>query len=55
MVVMSLIMCGLWYTDMFGAVYIGTIISAIMVGFTLRQINNIYAHITGAQINVVNK
>ena len=55
MVIISLIMCGLWYTDIFGSVYIGTIISAFMVGFTLRQINNVYAHITGHEINVVNK
>lgn len=55
MVIISLIMCGLWYTDIFGSVYIGTIISAFMVGFTLRQINNAYAYITGHEINVVNK
>lgn len=55
MVIISLIMCGLWYTDIFGSVYIGTIISAFMVGFTLRQINNVYAYITGHEINVVNK
>ena len=55
MVIISLIMCGLWYTNIFGSVYIGTIISAVMVGFTLRQISNLYNHITGNQINVVNK
>lgn len=55
MVIVSLIMCGLWYSNIFGAVYIGTIISAFMVGFTLRQINNLYARITGAHVNVVNK
>lgn len=38
MVVISLIMCGLWYTNILGAVNIGTVISAFMVGFTLRQI-----------------
>ena len=48
-------MCGLWYSNIFGAVYIGTIISAFMVGFTLRQINNLYARITGVHVNVVNK
>jgi uncharacterized membrane protein YczE len=53
MVIISLIMCGLWYTNVFGAVYIGTVISAFMVGFTLRQIANIYARLTGNQINVV--
>lgn len=51
----ALIMCGLWYTNVFGAVYIGTVISAFMVGFTLRQINNLYARLTGEAINVVNK
>ena len=55
MVTIALIMCGLWYTNIFGAVYIGTIISAFMVGFTLRQINNAYARLTGGHVNVVNK
>ena len=55
MVIVSLIMCGLWYTNIFGAVNIGTIISPFLVGFTLRQINNLYEHITGKQVNVVNK
>lgn len=55
MVIISLIMCGLWYTNVFGSVYIGTIISAFMVGFTLRQINNVYSHITGHEVNVVNR
>lgn len=55
MVIISLIMCGLWYTNIFGAVYIGTIVSAFMVGFTLRQIANLYNYITGERINVVNK
>lgn len=55
MVIISLIMCGLWYSDIFGAVYIGTIVSAFLVGFTLRQINNIYAYLTGHEVNVVNR
>ena len=55
MVIISLIMCGLWYTNIFGAVYIGTIVSAFMVGFTLRQIANLHNYITGERINVVNK
>lgn len=55
MVIVSLIMCGLWYTDILGAVNIGTIISAFMVGFTLRQINNLYTRLTGHEISVVNK
>lgn len=55
MVAIALIMCSLWYTNIFGAVYVGTIISAFMVGFTLRQINNLYAIITGEAVNVVDK
>ena len=55
MVAVSLVMCALWYTNVFGAVNVGTVISAFMVGFTLRQINNIYARITGHPVNVVNK
>ena len=55
MVIISLVMCGLWYTNIFGAVYIGTIVSAFMVGFTLRQISNLYSHMTGERVNVVNK
>ena len=54
-VTIALIMCGLWYTNVFGAVYIGTVISAFMVGFTLRQINNLYAYITGHEVNPVNE
>ena len=54
-VITALIMCGLWYTDVFGAVYIGTIVSAFMVGFTLRQITNAYVHITGNEANLVNE
>ncbi len=54
MVIISLVMCGLWYSDIFGAVNVGTVISAFLVGFTLRQINNLYAHITGSRINLVN-
>ncbi|WP_407392380.1 YczE/YyaS/YitT family protein [Methanobrevibacter sp.] len=55
MVAIALIMCGLLYTNVFGAVYIGTIISAFMVGFTLRQINNAYVKITGKEVNVVHE
>lgn len=55
MVIISLIMCGLWYTNILGAVNIGTIVSAFMVGFTLRQISNLHYYITGRQVNVVNK
>ena len=55
MVIISLVMCGLWYSNIFGAVNIGTIVSAVMVGFTLRQINNLYERITGSTVNVVNE
>lgn len=55
MVAIALVMCALWYTTPFGAVNIGTIISAFMVGFTLRQISNLYARITGKPVNMVNK
>lgn len=55
MVIISLILCGLFYTSIFGAVNIGTIISAFLVGFTLRQISNIYSKITGNQINMVKR
>ena len=55
MVLTALIMCWLWYASPFGAVNIGTIISAFMVGFTLRQISNLYARITGKPVNMVNK
>lgn len=55
MVITSLILCGLFYTSIFGAVNIGTIISAFLVGFTLRQISNIYSKVTGNQINMVKR
>lgn len=55
MVIISLILCGLFYTNIFGAVNVGTVISAFMVGFTLRQISNAYSKITGNQINMVNR
>lgn len=55
MVTIALVMCGLWYTNVFGAVYVGTVISAFMVGFTLRQINNLYVRLTGEAVNVVNQ
>ena len=54
MVAISLILCGLFYSNLFGAVNIGTLISAFMVGFTLRQISNAYSKLAGRQINVVN-
>lgn len=54
MVIISLILCGLFYTNIFGAVNVGTIISAFMVGFTLRQISNLFYKFTGYRPDVVN-
>ena len=54
MVAISLLMCALFYTNPFASVNIGTIISAFMVGFTLRQIAKLYIHITGKDINIIN-
>lgn len=54
MVIISLILCGLFYTNILGAVNIGTFISAFFVGFTLRQINNLYEYLTGNKVNIVN-
>ena len=54
-VAIALIICWLWNTNVFGAVYIGTVISAFMIGFTLRQISNAYHHITGHEVNVVHE
>lgn len=51
----ALLMCVLWYTNLFAAVSIGTVISAFMVGFTLRQISNLHFRLTGERINVVNR
>lgn len=53
MVTVSLVMCGLWYTNILGAVNIGTVISAFAVGFTLRQISSLYQHISGEQVSMV--
>ena len=50
MVTISLIMCALFYTNPFASVNIGTVISSFFVGFTLRQISNIYARFTGELI-----
>ena len=55
MVITSLLLCGLFYTNIFGAVYIGTFVSAFMVGFCLRQISNLYKYLTGSEINITNQ
>ena len=55
MVIISVIMCYFFYSTPWGSVNIGTVISAFMVGFTLRQIAKLYNHITGKNINIINK
>ena len=55
MVIISIIMCYFFYSTPWGSVNVGTIISAFLVGFTLRQIAKLYNHITGKDINIVNK
>ena len=55
MVVISIIMCYFFYTTPWGSVNIGTVISAFMVGFTLRQIAKLYNIMTGKNINIVNE
>ena len=55
MVIISIIMCYFFYTTPFGSVNVGTIISAFMVGFTLRQIAKLYNIVTGKDINIVNE
>ena len=53
MVGISLLLCFLFYSNPLGAVNVGTIISAFLVGFTLRQISNVYSHITGHNIGKI--
>lgn len=55
MVIISVIMCYLFYTTPFASVNIGTFISAFLVGFTLRQIAKLYNIVTGKDINIVNE
>ena len=55
MVVISIVMCYFFYTTPWGSVNIGTVISAFMVGFTLRQIAKLYNIVTGKDINIVNE
>ena len=54
MVVIAFLMCYFFYTNPFASVNIGTIISAVMVGFTLRQIAKLYNYMTGKDISIVN-
>ena len=55
MVIISVIMCYFFYTTPWGSVNVGTVISAFMVGFTLRQIAKLYNHMTSKNISIVNK
>ncbi len=55
MVIISVIMCYFFYTTPWGSVNVGTVISAFMVGFTLRQIAKLYNHMRGKNISIVNK
>lgn len=51
----SLVLVCYFYTNPFESVNIGTVISAFLVGFTLRQIAKLYNHMTGKDISIVNK
>ena len=55
MVIIAFLMCYFFYTNPFESVNIGTVISAFLVGFTLRQIAKLYNQVTGKDINIVNK
>lgn len=55
MVIIAFLMCFFFYTNPFESVNIGTVISAFLVGFTLRQIAKLYNHMTGKDINIVNR
>ncbi|WP_292820828.1 YitT family protein [Methanobrevibacter sp.] len=55
MLILSLILCGLFYTDLFASINIGTFVIALLIGFTLRQISNVYTRITGKKPNLVTK
>lgn len=55
MVLLSLIICGLFTSDIFGSVNIGTILAAIFIGIIIRYLTELYEKITGKSITVVNK
>lgn len=55
MVVLSLIICGLFTSNILGSVSIGTIIAAIFVGIIIKHLSELFEKITGKQIKVVNK
>lgn len=54
MAALSIVLCGLFYTNTFASVNVGTVIISIMAGFTLRQIANVYTHFTGREVNFSN-
>lgn len=54
-VVLSLIICGLFTSDIFGSVNVGTILAAIFIGIIIRYLTELYEKITGKSITVVNK
>ena len=55
MVVISLIICGLFTSNILGSVNIGTILAAIFVGIIIKHLNELFEKVTGKQIKVVNK
>ena len=55
MVVLSLIICLLFTSNIFGSVNIGTILAAIFVGVIIKHLTELFEKVTGKQIKVVNK
>lgn len=55
MVVLSLIICGLFTSDILGSVNVGTVLAAIFIGIIIRYLTELYEKITGKSITVVNK
>lgn len=55
MVVLSLIICGLFTSNILGSVNIGTILAAVFVGVIIKHLNELFEKVTGKQIKVVNK
>ena len=55
MVVLSLIICILFTSNIFGSVNIGTILAAVFVGVIIKHLTELFEKVTGKQIKVVNK
>ena len=55
MVVLSLIICGLFTSDILGSVNVGTVLAAIFIVIIIRYLTELYEKITGKSITVVNK